>query len=202
MKTMTYAVLFVLALVFSAPPARAAQAQASRSDADLRGRQADPGSAEVLRVSRHRDDDHRHHRRHRDRHRDRHHRRHHDRHHRHHKHKDNDGKKAAAIAAGVALAAVVAAAAVSAKNHRDHDDDDRDVRRNVIRICNREARDWIESRRHGEYARVDRIQKVRYHDHRWRLNIYYRLVFDNRTRTRLARCVVDDRRRVRRFEFD
>jgi hypothetical protein len=199
MKTMTYAVLFVLALVFSAPPARAAQAQTPRCASDLRGGQVAPGCPEVLRVSRHRDDDHRHHHRHHDRHRDRHHDHHRDR----HKHKDNDGNKAAAIAAGVALAAVVAAAAVSAKHHRDHDDDDDgDVPNFVMRNCNREARDWIESRRRGRYARLDRIQRVQYHDHRWRMNAYYRLVFDNHTRTRLASCVVDDRHRVRRFEFD
>jgi hypothetical protein len=34
------------------------------------------------------------------------------------------------------------------------------------------------------------------------MHAYYQMVFDNRTRTQLARCVVDDRRRVQRFEFD
>jgi hypothetical protein len=170
MKAMTtYVVLFAFALALSAPPVCAAQT--ARCESDLRGNWVEDGCPEVLRVSRH------HGRRHDRR---------HDRHHRHHKHKGNDGKKAAAIAAGVALSALVAAAAVSASKHKNHDDDAWDAPNFVVRNCNREARDWVESRRRGRYARLDRIQKVRHRDDRWRMKTYYRLAFENRTRIRLA----------------
>ncbi|HRY16419.1 MAG: DUF3011 domain-containing protein [Candidatus Competibacteraceae bacterium] len=117
----------------------------------------------------------------------------------------NDDNKsnnaAAAVAVGVGLAALAVALSSDNKDDNRHQSSRDDAPDFVYRVCNREALQQVQTKRHGRYASLSRVEKVHRTDDGWRLKAYYELRFDRQTYTEPAVCEVNNRQQVTLFQF-